>query len=707
MFKQVWKQVKQITALSNSTQVITDTDIDINYMQIILPHRKASLHPIHLISQTKGVNITISNCSMEGLRLILNNANISLYIENGTFTAAGINIQSDDNTECLPVHIQSCHFSGHFPEDTLLFNNTDNVSIESCHCTDLQFSNNESSVIKGLNSSFYIDNSVFTNNTGSMSIHGGSSQIINCSFTKSRSCLKAEDTTINISMSQFDGNRDGCIYGHNAVLHIVDSSLTSNIAEQNRVAVNINSSQVTLHNCLLINNIAPLYNPLYLHPWWLHNRAGRWEGDGGAVYAHNSQVVLYSCSLINNTAGAGGGAVRAANSNVTLGNCSLINNTAGRDGGAVYAEDNSYVTLGNCSLINNTARWGGAVYAEDNSYVTLGNCSLVNNTAGAGGGAVRAANSNVTLGNCSLVNNTAEWGGAVGAYDNSCVTLGNCSLINNTARWLGGALSAWHNSHVTLGNCSLINNTAGLDGGAVIAYDNSYVTLGNCSLINNTAGLDGGAVFYVVFYHPLFDDIFFPQSDFKGSVLLTDSDLNSNRAGRDGGAIHIEYAQITMKRCSLSNNQAKQDGGAVNIDIDEIDAENILIDNNFTGNTAMNGGALRVIRRKVTLKGCHMIDNSAKQDGGSIFITDNSKLVIEDSVFTQSSCRKNGGAIMVHLRSTMSLASVKFVNNTAGSGGGAVMILDHSELFDTRSIFMQNLARGFGEYGSTFVTLVG
>ena len=86
---------------------------------------------------------------MEGLRLILNNANISLYIENSTFTAARINIQSDDNTECLPVHIQSCHFSGHFPEDTLLFNNNDNVSIESCHFTDLQFSNNESSVIKG------------------------------------------------------------------------------------------------------------------------------------------------------------------------------------------------------------------------------------------------------------------------------------------------------------------------------------------------------------------------------------------------------------------------------------------------------------------------------------------------------------------------------------------------------------------------------
>ena len=282
--------------------------------------------------------------------------------------------------------------------------------------------------------------------------------------------------------------------------------------------------------------------------------------------------------------------------------------------------------------------------------------------------------------------------------DNSRVTLNNCSLINNTAKYLGGAVRARDNSHVTLGNCSLVNNTAGEGGGAVFAFDNSHVTLGSCSLINNTAGRDGGAVFY---------DRRFAQLDLKGSVLLTDSHLNSIRAGQDGGAIHIEYAQITMKRCSLINNEAKQDGGAVNINIDEIDAENILTDNNFTGNTAMNGGALRVIRRKVTLKGCHMIDNSAKQDGGSIFITDNSKLVIEDSVFTQRSCRKNGGAIIVHLKSNTSLASVQFVNNTAGSGRGAMMVLDYSELQDTGSVFMQNLARGFGEYGSTSVTLEG
>ena len=271
MFKQVWNQVEQITASSNSAQVITDTDIDINNMQIILPNKKASLQSIHLISQTKGVNISISNCLMEGLRLILDNTNISLYIENSTFTTAGISIQSEENTEHLPVHIQSCHFSGHVPEDTLLFTNTDNVSIESCHFTDLHFNNDESSIIKGINSLFHIDHSVFTNNTGSISIHGGSSQIISCSFTKSRSCLKAEDTTVHISMSKFDGNRDGCIYGHNAVLHIVKSSLINNIAEQNGGAVNINSSQVTLDNCSLINNTARWYNHVYVSRYVLES----------------------------------------------------------------------------------------------------------------------------------------------------------------------------------------------------------------------------------------------------------------------------------------------------------------------------------------------------------------------------------------------------------------------------------------------------
>ena len=316
MFKQVWKQVKQITALSNSTQVITDTDIDINYMQIILPHRKASLHPIHLISQTKGVNITISNCSMEGLRLILNNANISLYIENSTFTAAGINIQSDDNSKHLPVRVQSCHFPGHFPEDTLLFNNTDNVSIESCHFTDLHFSNDESSIIQGKNSFLHIVHSIFTNNTGSISIHGGSIQMINCSFTKSKSCLKAKKTTVNISLSKFDRNTDGCIHGHNATLHIADSNLTSNTAQRKGGVVKVNRGHVTLCNCSLTNNRVSLYD---------HSRS---RGKGGVVYGRYSQVTLGNCSLINNTASEDGGAVGADNSQVALSNCSLINNTA-------------------------------------------------------------------------------------------------------------------------------------------------------------------------------------------------------------------------------------------------------------------------------------------------------------------------------------------------------------------------------------------
>ena len=65
----------------------------------------------------------------------------------------------------------------------------------------------------------------------------------------------------------------------------------------------------------------------------------------------------------------------------------------------------------------------------------------------------------------------------------------------------------------------------------------------------------------------------------------------------------------------------------------------------------------------------------------------------------------DGGAIKVHVHSVIHMTSVQFVNNTAGSGGGAVMVLDHSELQDTGSIYMQNLARGFGKYGSNFVAL--
>ena len=89
--------------MSNSTQVITDTDIDIKNMQIIITNRKG-------ITPTHSTYLTKQRCKHYHQQLfnggievhVLDNANISLYMENSTFTTARISIQSEEKHSMPP-----------------------------------------------------------------------------------------------------------------------------------------------------------------------------------------------------------------------------------------------------------------------------------------------------------------------------------------------------------------------------------------------------------------------------------------------------------------------------------------------------------------------------------------------------------------------------------------------------------------------------
>ena len=152
MFKQVWKQIEQNKISTNSTAVITDTDIIINDTDINLQNSQDILHPIHITSKEDEIQININHSTLKGVRLKLDNSNISLQIQNSRFIDAGISIETEENRRHLSVKIANSNFSGHFPEDTLLFNNSKNVSIECCHFNDLQFTNNESVIITAVDS---------------------------------------------------------------------------------------------------------------------------------------------------------------------------------------------------------------------------------------------------------------------------------------------------------------------------------------------------------------------------------------------------------------------------------------------------------------------------------------------------------------------------------------------------------------------------
>ena len=461
--EQLWKQIQQDETSTNSTVVITDTDIVINHRDKNLQNNQKNFHLIHIISKEEQIQININCSTLRGVRLKLDNNNISLHIQNSRLIDAGINIESEGNRGYQPVKIASCNFSGQFPENTLLFNNTKNVYIESCHFNDLKSSNDKSFIIKAVDSILHIKNSEFRNNP---------------------SCMEAQKSTVNISMSLFEGNTNGCIHGNKALLHIADTSFTRNKAKRG-AAVKAQETYITLERCSLIQNTATGKD-------WRNGRDG-----GGAIYiSTNSSLDARDTNITLNTAGRGGAVLAWDNSQVSLDSCSLISNSARYDGGAVCILDGSSLKMTDSNLTLNTAGRGGAVFAWTNSQVSLDSCSLISNSATEyDGGAVYILDgSSLNMTDTNLTLNTAEGsGGAVYAWSNCQVSLDSCSLISNSAtEYDGGAVCILDGSSLNMTDTNLTLNT-GSGGGAVLAWSNSQVSLDSCSLISNSA-IDGGAV---------------------------------------------------------------------------------------------------------------------------------------------------------------------------------------------------------------------
>ena len=576
------------------------------------------MHLIHIISKEDEIQININHSTLRGVRLKLDNSNISLHIQHSRFIDAGISIETEENRRHLPVKIANSHFSGQFPEDTLLFNNTKNVTIESCHFDDLKFNNDQSFIIKAVDSVLHIKNSEFRNNTSS---------------------VKVQRSTMNISMSLFEGNTGGCIHGNKASLHIEQSNFTRNTAKRG-AAIRALESQVTLDRCLLIQNTATGKGRLYQRVgsgWeWVETLSS--ADGGGAIYITNSSSLTIKETDITQNTGNIGGAVFAYNTQVTLERCSLIQNTATGDesfegGGAVFIRDGSSLNMTDTKITGNTAGRHGAVFAWINCQVSLERCSLINNSAR---------------------------GGAVYISDGSSLNMTDTKITGNTAGGLGGAVYAFINCQVSLERCSLINNSAQDWGGAVYILCDSTLHVLNCNLSENSAGIGGGAL----------------AVEIGSRVILKGNIIASNSAVRGGALAVWDRSRVILKGGIIASNSASRDGGAL-----------------FIGKAPWD----KIGNNNINITSVMFTNNTSIRDGGTIFIED-SRLAIEDSEFTDSSAGRDGGAIKAQSKSTVTIASSQFSNNTSGLGGGAVMVLDHSRLSDTDSNFIQNIALGFGEY---------
>jgi hypothetical protein len=244
-------------------------------------------------------------------------------------------------------------------------------------------------------------------------------------------------------------------------------------------ALENNAGNVTVRNCLFLDNTAP--------PVDLKTTVGfdTGPGTGGAIDTYNGSLSLVDCTLTGNSANFGGAIDDTdlyAASNVSLTDCTLSGNTAvlynpsggspqGPEGGALWSENNSgksTLSLTGCTISGNSAGGDG--------------------TFGYGGGLAdgvfSGGKTSLAITDCTISGNstTGVGGGLVNFY--ATITMTGCTISGNSAGARGGGLA--FSGTNTLTNCTVSGNTAGT-GGGVQAYGAGPLALVSCTISGNSA----------------------------------------------------------------------------------------------------------------------------------------------------------------------------------------------------------------------------
>ena len=355
--------------------------------------------------------------------------------------------------------------------------------------------------------------------------------------------------------------------------------------------------------------------------------------------------------------------------------------------------------INNIKFINCKGNQGSVIYviAQD---VKITNCIFQDNHANNGGAVNSVANLDETMGliidNCQFIRNTNyhdnfesfSSGAGVSIYGkNSKVT--NCIFEDNWVKGkqacYGGAIQAGLDvpgSNIVVSGCVFKNNQAisinedSHGGAGCVRQGTSYI---DCLFINNVAD-EGGAL------------------TFHSSGTIKNCTFIDNKANMYGGAVSSGFLYETMKLnvvdCNFEGNTALN-GGAM-----WANGLNIIIDNtNFKNNHVTdNGGAIYVTAQDVTIKSSIFDSNNANVDGGAVYIK-GTNTVVKDSTFLSNNAIPDvnklndglGGAIYV-AGSLVDINNNVFRYNTARNGSAVYYDKYGDKLTLNNNEFLQNQA---------------
>jgi len=391
--------------------------------------------------------------------------------------------------------------------------------------------------------------------------------------------------------------------------------------------------------------------------------------------------------------GAGGGILfndlgfsRNANS-LTLNSVAVQTNGAAEAGGGIMAY-NASISLSASSVQHNVSASIGGGIADYTGDFSITNGLITDNVAGSDGGGLHLAD---------------DLAGTAGSPLAVTITIDN-SAINSNAATFQGAGGGLYDVNGPGGRLSIQNgssisgNTARFDGGGMEVEDGT-VSVTNSTLNSNHSGEDGGAIDY--------------DASSGGSLNLVNNQINGNTAGSDGGGINNDSfgSNVNIAQTIFGNNVADGGfGGAIsdpastNFKLTGVQNGNPDIFDNAAFGGGGGGIAISSSNGTYLINGVNMAGNraggasSGGVGGGAIYNPSGSSFTLQNSTINGNIAPSGGG--VQSQASTIQLASDVVTNNiaTQGNGGGFDNDLPSSTgtLTAMNTLFQGNVAAGNG-----------
>lgn len=504
--------------------------------------------------------------------------------------------------------------------------------------------------------------------------------------------------TLNVTGGTYTDNVSGTNGGAIAVYNgttatIKDATFHGNEAKQGGAVYMSSDSVADLANLTFTENTA--------------------TNNGGALYFHTIDVTASNLDFEKNTATGHGGAIYLCATELDLDAASSFSeNTAGNHGGAVYLtyitnEDNTrtgaVLNANGSTFDGNTALAGGAISIRSACEANLDGTVLTNNRVegfadkndgdGEGGGAIYVGYGTLTMTNVTATGNTAsDFGGVVDAVSGTVTVVGG--IYEGNAAGNGGVLHALSNSVVSFNGSTLKNNEStfvqgetydATKGGGAIHTVGGTLTLTDTILDGNKAGYYGGAI-----------------HTNKTTVTMNGGSL-TNSVGATGAACYFAYnSVVTMEDVSVTDNTAT--GNGVIYILGTITMDNVTA----TDNTAYAGGVLYAsgADTMATVKNSTFSGNEATE-GGAVYLKVKATVNLENSTM-QENTAKYGGVVNVYDGATLNLSGTTFRNNSATADGGAVYTkaayVNGTDAADSVNTFTGNTAANHG--GAVYVNYI-